>query len=510
MSLINSTAIPSGATYELEQSLRFNDGDSAYLSKTFASAGNRRTWTASAWVKRSSLGSIQYIWACTHTDDSIDLGSYFGSNDRLYLTDGVQGGGVLQTTQVFRDTSAWLHIVWALDTTQNTVNNRIKIYVNGVQVTDFANNAISSGISQNEEMAWMSANKEHRIGRRPLNNSSYLDGYIAEFNFVDGLVKAPADFGETGDYGEWKPIEYSGSYGTNGFYLNFAGGGIMSATGGNSTATDGDFKAASFTANGTFTPSANGYVEYLVIGGGGAGAGGNSSQYNGSAGGGGAGAYRTGMLPVTGGTAYSVVVGAGGIGRAYNYSPSGGSGNLGASSSFSTITSTGGGGGCSYGNTTLDMSAGGRNSSGGGGQGKSDNSRHDGGVGGTYGNDGGDGHAGGTAGAPNYGAGGGGGSGAVGVNGTTTVGGNGGAGTASSITGSSVTRAGGGGGSTFQNGGTQGSGGSGGGGAASGGNAGGNGSANTGSGGGGVQQSGVHTIGGSGGSGIVILRYKFQ
>jgi len=497
MALINATAIHNADDYELEQSLKFNDNDSAYLSWTPASAGNRRTWTASAWVKRSSLGSIQYIWACTHTDDAIDLGSYFGSNDRLYVTDGIQGGGVLQTTQVFRDTSAWLHIVWALDTTQSTVNNRIKIYVNGVQVTDFANNAISSGISQNEEMAWMSADKEHRIGRRPLNNSSYLDGYIAEFNFVDGLVKAPADFGETGDYGEWKPVEYSGTYGTNGFYLNFAGGGVISSATGGTITTDGDYKVHSFTSNGTFTPSADGYVEYLVIAGGGGG--GSASDDNGySSGGGGAGGYRTGMLSVTA-QGYSITVGAGGAGG-INGSGEGSNGTQGANSVFSTITSIGGG----YG-ATANQNGGAGGSGGGAAVGYGDNARSGGSA------TSGQGYAGGGGLAKNNGgrrdpSGGGGGAGQVGYTGSGSTGGNGGNGLASSITGSSVTRAGGGAGDAQ-------TGGSGGGG--SGRN---NGTANTGSGGGGSSNGTNHGgadghnygDGGSGGSGIVIIRYKFQ
>ena len=481
--------------FTIDQSLRFNDDDSAYLSWTPSSAGNRRIWTTSAWVKRSSLGSIQYIWACTHTNDSIDLGSYFGTNDRLYVTDGVQGGGVLQTTQVFRDTSAWLHIVWALDTTQSTVNNRIKIYVNGVQVTDFANNAISSGISEDEEMAWMSADKEHRIGRRPESNTSYLDGYIAEFNFVDGLVKAPADFGETGDYGEWKPIEYEGTYGTNGFYLSFAGGGVMSATGGDSTATDGDYKAASFTSDGTFTPSADGYVEYLVIGGGGSGA----SNANAAGGGGGAGGYRTGMLPVTGGTGYSITVGDGGTSPSYPAT-----GNDGDASVFSTITSSGGGGG-GYGGQNGRSSEGLGNGSGGG----AGYTSATGASGGEFGNDGGDGGA-----HTKYTGGGGGGASAAGGDGGDTTAGAGGGGLTSSITGSSVTRAGGGGGGHVYSG-TAGAGGSGGGGSggatASAGNAA---TANTGSGGGGASGNASAPIGsysgGAGGSGIVIIRYKFQ
>jgi hypothetical protein len=503
MSLINSTAIPSGASaYEIEQSLKFPDGNNN-LHRTPSSAGNRKTWTFSAWVKiAEDRSNTQYIF--NRAWNGTNFGLYLvGSSNAIEWSDYTSSTYQYQlvTNAAYRDPSAWYHVMVVLDTTQGTASNRAKMYINGSQITSLAT---ATYPSQQFEGQCNTA-LQHNIGADTSGNA--LGGYMAEVNFIDGVAKAPTDFGETGTYGEWKPIEYSGSYGTNGFYLNFAGGGIMSATGGNSTATDGDFKAASFTANGTFTPSADGYVEYLVIGGGAAGAAGPNwdlPTIGGGGGGGGAGAYRTGYLPVTAGTGYSIVVGAGGTGSTYATT---GRGPAGVASSFSTITSGGGGGGNSYGYAAANMSSAG--SSGGGGMGKSDGTASTGGVSGAYGNNGGNGGGTGTSNANSYGAGGGGGSSAVGANGSSSAGGNGGAGTASSITGSSVTRAGGGGGSVLNNVGTQGSGGSGGGGAA-GYTSGTSGTANTGSGGGGAQKSSANATAGSGGSGIVIIRYKFQ
>ena len=490
MSLIQSTAIPSGASaYELEQSLRFDDGRTTCLTRTPASASNRKTFTFSAWVKRGHIGVQQTLMSVNNgSDNSTILHIYLASDNEITIS---FQAFTLTTTPLLRDTSAWYHIMFVADTTQVAEANRFKIYLNGTQLT-----LGSSGtfISQNTDLAFNQAT-EHSIGRRDNDNDRYFDGYLGEVNFVDGQALTPSDFGKTGTYGEWKPIEYSGSYGTNGFYLNFGGGGIMSATGGNSTATDGDYKAASFTSSGTFTPSADGYVEYLVIGGGGAGGGGNSGEQ--ANGGGGAGAYRTGLLPVTGGTGYSITVGAGGAGS------QGITGNTGSNSVFSTITAVGGGGG---GKQSTNGVAGG--SGGGGGYNASGGSGTAG-----QGNNGGSGSS--------ASGGGGGGASAVGVNASGDTAGNGGAGLASSITGSSVTRAGGGGGATYgtttADQGTAGSGGSGGGGAGKLGRKdairhGDAGAANTGSGGGGAAAgSGItRGHGGYGGSGIVIIRYKFQ
>jgi hypothetical protein len=456
--------------FELDQSLRFNDDDSAYLTHTPASAGNQTTWTWSGWIK---LGSAGDGWHMIFSAGSSSNSGSTGENltglllytDTLYIYWDSAAGGTNPAMKL-RDPTAWYHICLI------ATSSSLACYVNGVLAgtkSGSGNGAINNTL-------------RHGIGVRGDALTSPFDGYMAEVHFIDGTAVAATSFGETGDYGEWKPIEVSGlTYGTNGFYLSFAGGGIMSATGGTIT-TDGDYKVNSFTADGTFTPSADGYVEYLVIAGGGAGAAdGATTPGNGA---GGAGGYRTGMLPVTASTAYSITVGDGGIGTTGSNNVSGGD------SVFSSITSAGGGGGGYYINTP-----GGSGGSGGGG-----GANTGAGGGASPAGQGYAGSAGGGGGTAGGGAGGGAGE-AGGTDGT----GQGGDGLASSITGSSVTRAGGGGGSVPS--GTARVGGDGGGGAGGSGGAGTNGTANTGGGGGGGVSGGSA---GSGGSGIVILRYKFQ
>jgi hypothetical protein len=482
--------------FEIEQSLRFNAGDSPSLTKTPTSAGNRRTWTWSCWVKRGAkIGSYEWLFSANNTCKI----AFNGNSINMYH------GSELVTTQVFRDPSAWYHLVWAVDTTQATASNRMKFYVNGEQVTSFSTENYPAQNSDTD----MNNTVPHYIGKS--GNASYPeynDGYKAEMYLIDGTALTPTSFGETGDYGEWKPIEVSGlTYGTNGFYLSFAGGGIMSATGGNSIATDGDYKVHSFTSNGTFTPTITGFnqsdVEYLVIAGGGGGGGGHG-------GGGGAGGYKTGFLGVTTATGYGITVGAGGAPGTQYVSPDA-EGDSGTNSVFSTITSTGGGGGGGYNGDSGTGRLGKDGGSGGGGVGQGTAASTGGSASPAgQGNDGGD--------MSGSGAGGGGGAGAAGANaggsGGTATGGTGGNGLSSSITGAAVTRAGGGGGGNAS-GVTPGSGGSGGGGVSSSslygdGTAG---TPNTGSGGGGGGggNPSIGTItGGLGGSGIVIIRYKFQ
>ena len=485
--------------YDIDNSLRFNDDDSAYLSFTPASAGNQKTWTWSCWVKRGNIGGTNTLLSVY--DVSVgEILAYIDSSNQFSLYWNVVGvnSGSVTASNLLRDSSAYYHLLLVFDTTQGTASNRVKLYINGT----LASLSASTYPNQNQDLLLNSTN-ETRIGYIAYDNHPY-DGYLSEVNFIDGQALTPADFGETdGDSGIWKPKKASVTYGTNGFYLSFAGSGVMSATGGDSTDTDGDYKAASFISDGTFTPSDTGYVEYLVIGGGG----GGGSSGNGTSAGGGAGGYRTGYLAVTGLTEYSITVGDGG-----------GAGASGDDSIFSTITSNGGGGGGSRSNT--EGSRLGKTGGSAGGSAISDGAP----LGVTplvAGNEGGftpvEGYSGGASadfqGGANataaLGAGGGGGANASGSAGSGQSGGAGGAGRASSITGSSVTRAGGGGGAAGQNG-TLGSGGSGGGG-----NGGKEatdavaGTANTGSGGGGCPRTNSSGFG-AGGSGIVIIRYKFQ
>jgi len=220
MSLINSDVIPASATgYTIDQSLRFNDDDSAYLSRTPSSAGNRRTWTWSGWVKR---GNIKSGWTSFFVSVSGSQYTNFGiqgsGSDTLRLVQDNGSGGVyaLNTNAKLRDASAWYHIVVKVDTTQSTSTDRVKIYLNGVEQS-----LTGSYPSQNSD-TWINNTQSHLLGGWG-TVSEYLDGYLAEVNFIDGQALDPTYFGETGDYGEWKPIEYTGTYGTNGFYLDFDG-----------------------------------------------------------------------------------------------------------------------------------------------------------------------------------------------------------------------------------------------------------------------------------------------
>ena len=208
--------------YKVEESLRFRSGASAYLNKTFSIAGNRKTWTWSGWVKRGSLGGDNSIFT-GYGNGTQTAGIYFSNDtvtDALEVRFGPYSGswqGFLVTTQVFRDPSAWYHIVFAADTTQATSTDRLKLYVNGVQVTAFQS---SSYPSQNSD-GFINQAQAHEIGRLVTNNGYLFDGYMSEINFIDGQALTPSSFGATDKDGNWSPIAYTGTYGTNGFYLNF-------------------------------------------------------------------------------------------------------------------------------------------------------------------------------------------------------------------------------------------------------------------------------------------------
>jgi hypothetical protein len=225
--LNNSNAISSGG-YDINNSLRIRGIDaSAYLNRTPAGAGNRRTWTYSAWIKRGNITpaaggqSIFYAGSSTSTPRG---GIVFGNsgtdnklsfNGMLYNTTTQVLG--LETSAEFRDPSAWYHIVVVLDTTQATSSDRAKIYVNGSQVTAFGT---ATYPSLNQELQYNDAILH--ATRHPSGDYEY-DGYLAEVNFIDGQALTPSSFGETDTTtGSWKPKAYGGTFGTNGFYLKFS------------------------------------------------------------------------------------------------------------------------------------------------------------------------------------------------------------------------------------------------------------------------------------------------
>jgi hypothetical protein len=236
MSIISAGGAVTGAGgvdagYQIERSLRFNSADSAYLNRTPASASNRKTWTWSFWYKRSAppTGSFPvghgtlfgggYSGAgATQNDFTLSF-----SEGVFSINNNVNNANVwrLVTTQVFRDVSAWYHIIVALDSTQATDTNRVKLYVNGAQVTAFST---ATYPTQNYD-SLINTNLVHRIGAGDGSGSPnvLLNGNLAEVHFVDGQQLSPTDFGEfNSDTGVWQPIEYTGTYGTNGFYLPFS------------------------------------------------------------------------------------------------------------------------------------------------------------------------------------------------------------------------------------------------------------------------------------------------
>jgi hypothetical protein len=209
----NATGALTPVTNNLNNSLRFRSSASAYLNRTPASAGNRQIMTYSFWVKRGAITGDYNITNAT-TDASNSATLYFNSSNSQSFDVFLRVSGTnytVRTTQVFRDPSAWYHIVVAIDTTQATSANRTKIYVNGSQVTALT----ASYVPQNSNLAFNN-NVAQYIGF-----SNYFDGYMTDINFIDGQALEPYYFGNNDANGVWKPILYKGTYGTNGFYLTF-------------------------------------------------------------------------------------------------------------------------------------------------------------------------------------------------------------------------------------------------------------------------------------------------
>jgi len=219
--LNNSNAISSGG-YDINNSLRFRASASAQLTRTPAGAGNNNKITISFWAKRGELSkAFQNLFTSGASAGNGDA-TIFTSGDafRFWLNGGSNSD--ITTTQVFRDPSAWYHIVVAIDTTQATAANRIKIYVNGNQVTAFSS---ATYPAQNYAIQSFNTTTQQQIGYGVTtgNGGNYFDGYMTEINFVDGQTLTPSDFGETDTTtGSWKPKAYTGTYGTNGFYLKFS------------------------------------------------------------------------------------------------------------------------------------------------------------------------------------------------------------------------------------------------------------------------------------------------
>ena len=212
--------------HQIAKSARFQLANSSYMYRTPSSAGNRRTWTYSTWVKRTKYNINTSFFGATRSGyENVFRFEDTSGADRINLF-GFTGAGLdfnVKTTASYRDSSAWYHIVIAMDTTQGTSSNRLKLYVNGEQQTDLSS---SSYPSQNYDTNVNDTSTQTQVGYGSYGGQ-YFDGYIAESVLIDGTQYAASDFGETVN-GVWVPKDPSGlTFGTNGFYLNYASSGDL-------------------------------------------------------------------------------------------------------------------------------------------------------------------------------------------------------------------------------------------------------------------------------------------
>ena len=223
MPLIFPSNTLSAGGFSVDNSLRWNDGDSPYLSRVNGTPTNADKWTFSIWVKRGALGSEQKLIAVEGDSLNNDAIS-FDSSDQLRWY-GITSSSTymdVKTNRVFRDPSAWMHLCFIYDSGQGTDSDRAKIYVNGTQETSFATETYPD---QDEDSYINKASKTTIIGRQSWAASGYFDGYMAEVTFCDGQAYAPD--GNFGEFNEdtptvFQPIDVSGlTFGTNGFYLDF-------------------------------------------------------------------------------------------------------------------------------------------------------------------------------------------------------------------------------------------------------------------------------------------------
>ena len=222
MAVLNTgLAKTSAGDFTIDYSCRFN-GTTSYFSRTPASAGNLKTYTCSVWVKRGNVTGYEYMFSAYDAGASQIAVLSFDINEYLHWHLGGASNYRFYTTPQYRDPSAWYHIVFSCDTSTaggRATTDMQRIYVNNVLVTDKGSTvdpvADYEGLFNDDTL--------HTIGRNAGASDAFVTGTMAEIHFIDGTALTPSSFGETGDYGEWKPIEVTGlTYGTNGYYLDFA------------------------------------------------------------------------------------------------------------------------------------------------------------------------------------------------------------------------------------------------------------------------------------------------
>ena len=236
--------------YDIDNSLKIEADNQEELLRTPSSAGNRQTWTVSMWFKFTELGIYQMLFG------SSDTYMYLGNDDKMYIN--YRGAGTnffLATNRVFRDTAAFYHFVVVCDATNGTAADRGRFYVNGVRETDYQLNTYQN-MDSGDSTHWNNTVAQS-IGGQNGSTTFQSCGYMAEVHSVDGSALTSDSFGEfDSDTGIWIPKEYSGSYGTNGFYLDFAD---ASDLGDDESGNGNDFAETNLTAadQATDTPTNN-------------------------------------------------------------------------------------------------------------------------------------------------------------------------------------------------------------------------------------------------------------
>ena len=206
--------------YSVPNSVIFNEGDTAYLNRTPGSASNRNTFTWSFWIKRGKLTSHDNIFSAGTNSNNFTFGAFI--NDKIQFGDWSGSyGWNLVSNQVFDDSSIWYNVVFRYDDTQSTESNRVRIYVNGSQLTSYGTESYPS---QNYGNTEVNNTVEHTIGRQTAGSgvNDYFDGYMTEINLIDGQSLGPDSFGQLdASTNKWIPKDTSGlTFGTNGFYLD--------------------------------------------------------------------------------------------------------------------------------------------------------------------------------------------------------------------------------------------------------------------------------------------------
>jgi hypothetical protein len=220
--IIPANTLASGG-YEVANSCRFNTGSSDSLSKTFGSDSNKKTFTFSCWFKRATESSS----ALFGSEDATGYLWFLVGVTQLYLQNNPSSTVEFRPTQYTRDFSAWYHVVLAIDTTQGTASNRVKLYLNGEQITSF--------VVGKETYPSLNQDLNIATGSYPLTIGEFggqkFSGYMSEVVWIDGTALDATSFGEFDeDSGIWKPIDVSGlTFGTNGFYLDFENSGSLGA-----------------------------------------------------------------------------------------------------------------------------------------------------------------------------------------------------------------------------------------------------------------------------------------